>query len=345
MTYFTRTLFLCLLCVGFFSCIEEVDMTVAPTFEPEEVPVTTAENFKVGSQDVDLTHAYIVTSPVAESGRFNHHIVLSSEDVLDGNDLRSERLLPIVALLLESEDASPVGEYFIRDGSIVDAAGSPWFSVSDGSILLQNLEYDSGSSIIISAEGDGFKIDVDLLHNRSLLGSVNGVFTGPIKTVVPEGQEEIDPEAFTGENFMNRDSELFNLTNAYLVSSQGRFWLYLSDRPVLEENQLTGTSNVMLLMLTEASNGELKTGRYQINSNALPQGGYFFGAARDAIMRSYFCRDMNFDTGRAANDEEVNNGETLVQVDGDTFSVKFNYTTHSNVQVAGEYHGQILEAN
>ena len=54
---------------------------------------------------------------------------------------------------------------------------------------------------------------------------------------------------------------------------------------------------------------------------------------------------MNFDENRAADDEPMDTGETLVSVDGDTFSIKFNFMSSRGAEMKGEYHGQIITAD
>jgi hypothetical protein len=238
----------------------------------------------------------------------------------------------------------------LPEAIFIDAAGSPVFSVSDGShYLLRNLNYDSGSSVTISADEEELVIEVDLLHNSISSFSIKGLFTGPVLPIQSgiEDPEAIDPETFTGENFIKHGEEAFDLTNAYMVPDDGAYRLYLSDRPVHNAAELSGTSNVMLLFLSAGSSGELKPGRHEVGGNPYQEEGYF-AAQRffdRNILSSYFCRNMNFDTNRADDDEPMGGGETLVSVDGDTFRIKFSYTSRRNARVEGEYHGQILDAN
>ena len=355
MSIFTRNLFLCLLCFSAFSCIEEIDMTIAPPAGPNEVidqeePTDNNTNFKIGTNDVSLTHGYVVTTPAADGETFRHHIVLSSQDVLDGNDLRGSNALPTVAILVESADASPVGYYPVTGPAFIDAAGSPAFSVSDGgNYLLRNLNYDSGSTVTISASGDDLVIEVDLLHNAIPYYTTKGKFAGPVLPLEFETEEPeaIDPETFIGENFIKHGEETFELTNAYLVPENEAYRLYLSERPVHNATELSGTSNVMLLFLSAESNGDLKPGRHEVGGDPYQEGGYFAEQRLGVrnIRSSYFCRNMNFDTNRADDDEPMDGGETLVSVDGDTFSIKFNFKSSRNNLVEGEFHGQILNAN
>ena len=349
----TRNLFLCLLCFSAFSCFEEIDMTITPPAGPDEVidqeePSSTA-NFKIGRNDATLTHGYVLTTPAADGETFRHHIVLSSQDVLDGDDLRSGNEVPTVAILVESASPSPVGDYPVTSSSFIDGAGSPIYNVSDGNYLLRNLNYDSGSSVTISADGDELVIEVDLLHNSIVHNTTKGLFTGPVLPLQLEIEEPeaIDPETFIGENFIKHGEETFELTNAYLVPENEAYRLYLSDRPVHNATELSGTSNVMLLFLSAESNGDLKPGRHEVGGNLFQEDGYFAAQRLGVrnIRSSYFCRNMNFDTNRADDDEPMDGGETLVSVDGDTFSIKFNFKSRRDNLVEGEFHGQILDAN
>ena len=357
MTFVTRILFLCLLSVSFFSCIEEVDTTIRPstepgwTLEPEDPATTEVGQFRIGSNTVELAHAYIHTSPAPEGENFQHHIVLSSEDVLVDGDLRSSREIPTIALLLESSSSSPIGNFTVAAGSLLDANGSRAYAVSRGNFLLRGLEFDSGSSVTITANGDEFVIKADIRHNTVSYYTFNGVYEGSVLPIASGGAggneaEAIDPDLFTGENFMTHNDQPFDLTDAYVAFDGDSYRLYLSDRPVFVANELTGTSNVMLLFLSAASNGDVAPGRHTISDDSFGNEGYFFAATNSSAIRSsYFCRNMNFDTNRADDDEPMDTGETLVRIEDDNVSIKFNFTSARGAEVQGEYHGEIVKAD
>jgi hypothetical protein len=273
---------------------------------------------------------------------YRHHLVLSATDVLDGDDLRSDAEVPTVAILLESTRISPAGEYRRNDG-LVDAAASMQYDVTQGFNFLRSQSYDRESAVTITTQGDELIILVDIFSNSFSSSTIRGSFRGPVVQVEPS-VPEVSPDEFIGESFMTRDTESFDLTNAYLVQFNNRYKLFLSEEPVHEVTQLTGTSNVMLMYLSASSNGELRTGRYKIDRNDFSGIGYFSTEMASTISSTYFCRDMNFETNNMADDEGMDTGETLVRVDGDQFSIKFDYLSSRNGHVEGEYHGEILDA-
>jgi hypothetical protein len=342
MKLFTRFLFLSALCMSLFSCIEETSQSIISSPEESIEQGEPNSSFEIGYDDADITHGYIRTTAMPDGETFSHHLVLSATDVFDGDDLRSNTEVPTVAILLESNRLSPAGEYKRNDG-LVDAAASMEYNVTQGPNLYRHQVYDSESTVTITTQGDELIVMVDIFSSNLPSLTIRGSFRGPVVPVEPNAGEVSDEE-FTGQNFMSRDAETFDLTNAYLVQNSSGYKLFLSEEPVHQAAQLTGTSNVMMMYLSTSSNGELRTGRYQIDRESFGGTGYFSTEMASTIGSTFFCRDMNFATNNMADDEGMETGETLVQTDGDQFKIKFDFISTRNGHVEGEFQGTILNA-
>ncbi|MCX8210587.1 MAG: hypothetical protein OTI34_06055 [Lewinella sp.] len=346
MKFFTRLFFLSVFCTSLFSCLQENEYSlVIASGNPEESSGQGefANNFELGYNEADMAYAYVQTTIQPDGQTYRHHLVLTSTDVLDGDDLRSTSLVPTVTILLESLNASLVGEYRYGNGTMIDAGAALNYNVTRGAYLLRDETFDSGSTVSITADGDEFIISVDVLHNGNPFYSIRGDYSGKISTVEPLIQEVVSEE-FSGVNFMKRDAELFDLTNAYIVSQGGYTQLYFSETPVHEATQLTGTSNVMLMLMASDSDGNLEAGVYRTSNVYGNEVGYFSTNTSQAFNETYFCRSMNFNTNTTGDDEGMQTGETLVRVDGDQFSIKFDYTSSRNGHFTGEFNGTILRA-
>lgn len=340
MKFFTRFLFLSVLCMSLFSCIEEASQSLITSPEESTEQGELSSNFEIGDNDADIAYGYIQTTVLPDGETYRHHLVLSATDVLDGDDLRSDAEVPTVAILLESNRISPAGEYRHNDG-LVDAAASMQYDVTQGFNLLRSQSYDRESVVTITTQGDELIILVDVFSNRFSSFTIRGSFRGSVVPVEPS-VPEVSTDEFIGQNFMTRDAEMFDLTNAYLVQNSSGYKLFLSEEPVHEVTQLTGTSNVMLMYLSGGSTGELRTGRYQIDRESFGGTGYFSTELASTFSGTFFCREMNFATNSMADDEGMETGETLVHIDGEQFKIKFDFISTRNGHVEGEFQGTIL---
>ncbi|TXF88403.1 hypothetical protein FUA23_14795 [Neolewinella aurantiaca] len=350
MSFFTRTILFSLLCISSFSCIEESEDFIIRTpgdagqiTEPDEPSAST--NFKFGYIEVDLFYAYVRTTAMPDGQTFQHHLVLTESDVLDNDNLRNEVPEPTAAILLQSDNPVPVGEFRVSDGSLLDAGTETSYIVSAGSYLLRDLRFDSGSTVTISAQDGEYLVEVDILHNANPRHTFRGTFTGPLVPVNPVSPEaeEVSPEDFSGENYMLRDEESFALTNAYLVPYSNYYRLYLTEEPVHNAEDLLGESDVMLLALANSSGGDLESGRHKISNTFETFNGYFREINTGQVTGSYFCRQMDFRTGTALDDEPMDTGETLVYIEGDEFSIRFDFESFRGANLRGEYHGEVMK--
>lgn len=350
------TLFLlfCLLGTSLTSCIEDISFST-PVDETSGVsepnPIGDQHNFRLGSTDVKVDFAYLQTTPLQGGETFSHHLVLTGRDVLQDGDLLSGVSTPVVAVSFTSNSASPVGTFpLVREGDsepgVQALGGRSSFNFATNGPTIAGNSYTAGE-LVVTAEGDDFAVTFDFsMPGNFDFFKLEGNYLGAIKTIETPAVE-VGDEEFSGESFMRRNQEEFPVTNAYLVKYDSHYRLFLSDRPVHEAEELTlsGTSNVMLFMMPGENSAMIRSGRYQLGNAFTTRAGYFEQLRGAQFKQSYFCRDMDFDLDRAADDEHMDEGETLVQVNGDVFKIKFNFMSSRNGHVEGEYHGQILEAS
>lgn len=309
------------------ACFPELTEDVAVVPEEEvttDDPVVTDDfNFAVPGGEMQFDHAYRHTTEL-ENGRFRHHLVLTRDDVRDGDYLTGSS--PAIDFFIVTETDDLIGRHLSGDTSgEIGAEDVRYFNnLRTGSSNTNATVALESGSIVIDQGGSDYEITVEYRTAFST-GIVNGVYRGTIEEVIPSPATVPTAEDFQGNNVFARGESEIPLRYAYLYKrSANRYTLAVTEHPVADDNEeeLTGVSTAMMVKMS--GSGALSSGVYGATGTAT--GSDFLGA--DGIKQSrdpLYCTNYNFFNGDFTDDEDTE-GETLILVEDGEVMIRFTGT-------------------
>ena len=342
-----RTLLpLVLLCLVFTSCVEDTTETIVLS-EPDvtEPAALAANQFRLGSETVDLPFGYVFTEHRPNEEAYLHRVVLTSDDVHENGDLAGSTP-HAVEIVLRSRTAAVAGVYTEvagSDGNRVQQVGymqTVNFSQMYGTVAYRN--YDA--SRVEITETDGI-LSLTIAATSRYYVAITGNQTTGLRPVDPDAVTEpvtFSDADFAGPNAVAYGTDETPITNAYLTTNPGRgsYELFLSTSPVdIADGELVGRGDAVMIRFVQAD--EPTTGRYD---HGVTSGGYFSSLRGEATGTfSAFCRNINYVTNTMDDDETMDDGEALVEIDGDQVRISFVYQSrrHPYPEVSGTFVGPL----
>ena len=351
MRILTQFLFLALFAGLFTGCIEEQDVIITST--PEVVtevdpgtddPVVT-NRFTYQNANALMSNAYVQTTAVSDN-EYRHHLMITESDVFSEGDLRlSTRAAAGVIFVTNSPSLVGTHQLTSTADSPVKASGMDYnVDFSYLQYFVRDDTHRNGTVTIAENNGE-YTIAVDLRASTAFY-NITGTYVGEVKTVEQAGAEPVTDADFTGANHVVRNGTEIGIVKAYGVRTYTESGpviskVYFARRAIDNGGRLTGTSDVFYVNL---NGGNLATGRYQEASYGT-QTGYFTALSAGTGQRSYWCTNMNFQTGGMDDDDPMDTGETLVSYEDDVLRFRMVGVGYTGTETVTEYNGPITIVN
>ena len=333
---------LLLFALAFTACLTEEENSILTVENEVSEPEVPTLNFTTSLGDVQINYGYLYAPEPEAEGSQNLLLVLTREEVSEG-DLLTGRSLAIT-VELTSPDGELSGSYRSDAGEGGRKAGMVSYYRS---VDFQEPEdwvdrTHTIGRVAISSSPDGYRVEVVYGGGTAAL---SGTFNGALTPVRSAYSREIPAEAeFQGPTgFMIANNTAAEFRHAYLYprGTSGTYYdLALTEHELetTEGLELSGTSNALMFRLDTK---DLQSGTYRHSGNS---GGDFLSGQQQGLINRfgpYFCTNYNFDTG-TFDDDEPTDGESIVRWDGEEFMIRFRGTLYgTEVATEGLYRGPL----
>lgn len=326
------------------SCIPDGVSTLTPEVPEvvEEPAVTT--NFSVNGFPLEINHGYLFKVSENEAGETQHHLVLTTAEVREGEAF-SGNSEAITITLNAAVNSDLVGEYPLAgDGNEVGTAtiGRHYRNLQFSSNSNFEQGYFDRGAVQVSREGDDYVVS---LQFSTSYGStkLEGTFQGEIVSSDLTQHVLADQSLFQGSNQLKYGESAVDLNYAYLVeygttnSGTRRYRLYLSEEDIAPDAvTLTGRSDLIFFYVSEqvVQSG----GQYTFRSD-----GYdYLSAFRGLVEKGYYCKNMDFRQNSADVDVPVETGGIDLEVEGEEIVIAFNGEAITGIPTTGLFRGPLI---